>query len=72
MPLIAFDSMGQVVKPGESVVSFRGDVATLVRPTRARTNEKSGKVVVKWEGFNSPELEYYDKVFDLHIKDIPN
>lgn len=39
---------GQEVKPGDSLVSFRGERAILIRPTRATAAGKSGKVLVRW------------------------
>lgn len=69
MTLKAFDSMGQEVKSGDCILSFRGEKAVFVCCTRERTNGKSGKVVVTWVG-EKYQLEYYDKVFDLCVKNV--
>jgi len=72
MTLQAFDSMGQPVNSGDKILDFRGVQATFVRASRARTSDgRSGKVVVKWiDSIALYECEYYDKVFDLFVKDI--
>lgn len=71
MTLKAFDSMGQEMKPGDTMLDFHGERAVLVKATRARTPRRSGKVVVTWVGDNKQQ-EVYDRVFDLAVKDIPD
>ena len=62
---------GQEVKPGDSLVSFRGERATLVRAVRAQQPGKSGKVLVRWVDrpvvSGMANLEYYDKVFNVSV-----
>jgi hypothetical protein len=70
MALKAFDSMGQEVKPGDIILSFRDEKVEFIKATRARDDYRSGKVVVqRVEGKH--QMEYYDRVFDLHVKDLP-
>lgn len=71
MTLKAFDSMGQEMKSGDTMLDFRGERAIFIRATRAKTRERSGKVVVKWVGSAGGECEYNDNVFDLHVVDVP-
>jgi hypothetical protein len=62
---------GQAISYGDPVTDFRGETATFVKATRAAAPGKSGKVYVSWtntEGVGS--LEYYDKVFDLTVKQV--
>ena len=61
------EKTGLEVKPGDIVTNFRGEKCTFVQATRART-WKSGKVVVKLpQGLS---YEYYDKVFNLIVKEV--
>lgn len=71
MTLKAFDSMGQEMKPGDTMLDFRGERAILIGASRERTQKQSGKVVVKWVGNAGGECEYNDNVFDLHVVDVP-
>ena len=71
MALKAFDTMGQEVKPGDTMLDFRGERAVMVKASRARDEYRSGKVVVHWVGNPQTQCEYYDKVFDLHVVDVP-
>lgn len=72
MVLKAVDSMGQDVNPGDTMLDFRGERAILVKATRAKTDNKMGKVVVRWVGDRNPDrqLEYYDKIFDLTVIEV--
>lgn len=76
MTMRAFDADGNEVHIGDDVVSFRGERAILVSLARPEMPGKSGKVVVSWpltleELQNwSGRAEYYDKVFNLTVKDI--
>jgi hypothetical protein len=83
MALIAIcEVLGTRVNIGERVTSFRGETAVLKAVTRARIPGKSGKVVVQWDSDIATALsrgedvkdvaqcEYYDKVFDLEVRDI--
>jgi predicted DNA-binding protein YlxM (UPF0122 family) len=59
------------VKPGDTITSFRGDKALLIRATRAAAYGLSGKVLVHWlsdEPGVQRQMEYYDKVFDLDVQ----
>jgi len=72
------------VKPGDTITSFRGEKATLIRATRASMPGKSGKVLVQWDE-NQPndfdlklgswppgfQMEYYSNVFDLDVQLVP-
>lgn len=59
---------GSEVKAGDEVESFRGEVGTFVRLTRAPGDGTSteGKIIVKWEG-TTVDSEYYPSVFDLKV-----
>lgn len=65
--LVAFDSIGQEVRPGDCILNFRGDPAVFVKATKART-QHSGKVVVRYQG--NCEQEVYDNAYDLHVKEV--
>lgn len=65
MPLIARNSEGKIVKPGDIITSFRNEQATLRSATRARSEGRSGKVYVEW--VNGQQAEYYDSVFNLIV-----
>ena len=73
MTLHAFNTDGDEVHIGDTVVDFRGDTATLAYLSRPQIPGKSGKVVVTTtEPYNgSNGREYYDKVFNLTVVDIP-
>lgn len=74
MLIVIDEKTGTEVKSGETVTDFRGDKATLLYATRARSvcesggrsAYKSGLVCVKWQEKNF-SCEYYDKVFDLKV-----
>lgn len=69
----AFDSMGQEVHVGETILSFRGEKAEFLRPTRARNGRKSGKVYIRWIGDGPTHTgEYYDSTFDLRVVEVEN
>lgn len=73
--LIARDKSGNAVKVGDKVVSFRGEPATLVSLDRPADEGRSGKVTVKWDGFDGGHCEgfegqYYDVVFDLSVTSV--
>lgn len=71
--LVAFDSMGVAMKPGDTMLDQDGERAVFVQPTRARTEGRSGKVLVRWVGDDTGrQMEYYDKVFELWVKDVPD
>ena len=71
MTLKAFDSMGQEVNTGDTVLTPDNRKAIFRRATRARSYGKSGKVTVTWVGSEyRSECEYYDKVFDLVVEDV--
>lgn len=52
-----------VFKPGDRVVSFRGELATVERMTREGGPHRSAKVHVRWD--DGWEGEYYSTVFTL-------
>lgn len=60
------EATGKAVHVGDTVTSFRGEKATLVRMSRPRIPGKSGKVVVRWID-GGYEQEYYDGVFGLIV-----
>lgn len=68
MTLTAFDKRGNVVPAGFEIFDFRGEPATLLEPTRARSPGRSGKVFVETgSGFRR---EFYDKVFGLEVREV--
>lgn len=69
MTIKVFDSMGQEVSIGETILSFRGEKATILKVTRVRNSRRTGKVYVQW---HEPERtgEYYDHVFDLKVVEV--
>lgn len=61
---------GRTVEPGETVTSFRGETATLIRAIRAADDGRTGKVEVVWSASGSrsgSRGEYYDNVFGLAV-----
>ena len=72
MTLKAFDSMGQEVRAGETILGHRNQKAEFLRPTLARTPGKSGKIFIRWPGPDGHTGEYYDRTFDLHVKEVEN
>ena len=61
-----------IFQPGDRVISFRGELATVIQMTRDASDPgRSAKVLVrwddKWSGTNG--LEYYSKVFHLENDD---
>jgi hypothetical protein len=69
--LAAFDKLGVEIKPGTGILDRQGERPKLVRCTRARTNKQSGKVVVQYEYPQTHQREYYDKVFELEVREVP-
>lgn len=65
---------GDYVVSGDIVTSFRGERAEFLSATRARTQGKSGKVLVRWLDSlavrSSFQAEYYDAVFGLTVKEL--
>jgi len=59
---------GETVSVGDTVTSFRGETATLIKLTRPQVSGKSGKVFVKWDELDYTG-EYYDSVFNLIVFD---
>lgn len=55
---------GKIVKPGDKVTNFRGEVRVLRRAVCAASEYRSGRVKVE----GSP-IAYYDKVFGLRVTD---
>lgn len=69
--LVAFDAMGVPMKRGDTMLDFRGERAIFIEATRARVPGKTGKVLVTWVGDEkSKQREYYDTVFELHVKEV--
>lgn len=56
------------VKPGDTLTDFRGDKVVFLRATRERIIGKSGKVYVELP--NGSRMEFYDKVFNVVVKDV--
>jgi len=56
-----------IFQPGDEVVSFRGDFATVTSYRVVDDPGKSNKVTVCWAGESatSPIMEYYAGVFSL-------
>ena len=70
------EKTGEQVNVGDTVSSFRDELATVVSLSRATIPGKSGKVVVEWHGETPSgargyEQEYYDGVFGLVVTDVP-
>lgn len=62
---------GRQVHVGDTVTSFRGEIATVAKLSSACVPGKSGKVVVHWtDGNRCGTSEYYDGVFDLVVTDV--
>ena len=70
MKLKAFDSMGQEVHAGETILGHRNQKAEFLRATVARTPGKSGKIFIRWLGPDGNTGEYYDRTFDLYVKEV--
>ena len=70
--LKAFDKLDVEIKPGQRILDSQGERPMFIRATRARTPGKSGKVVVQYDYPMTHQREYYDRVFDLEVKDIPD
>jgi hypothetical protein len=73
LKFIAFDEKtGQEVKIGSKIETWRGTPVILKELTRARTEGRSGKIVVEIVNDDDPHMtvhaEYYDKVCNLHVK----
>ncbi|AEL97962.2 hypothetical protein CL65_gp054 [Mycobacterium phage Patience] len=77
------EETGEIVKEGDAVRDFRGEVYTFVQATRPRIPGKTGKVVVRacdavqfaygtqWNrNDENPTREYYDKVFGLSVREV--
>lgn len=66
----AYDVDGNVVGIGSTVRDSDGQPAELLKLTRWQMQGRSGKVLVRW--INSGQSgEYYDKVFGLTVKMVP-
>lgn len=62
------EQTGEEVKRGDTITDFKGDKAVFLNATRERIVGKSGKVYVELpDGFRR---EFYDKVFNLVVKDV--
>lgn len=59
---------GEEVKPGDTLTDFRGDKAVFLCATRERIEGKSGKVYV--ELHDGSRREFYDKVYNVIVKDV--
>lgn len=67
--LIVSDKAGNVIDPGSTITSFRGEPATLLRAIRERGVGYSGKVYVQWQP-DGGRMEYYDGVFDITVAEL--
>ncbi len=68
--LIAYTNDGKPVKEGDIVTDFRGEKWVFNGATRAKDSFRSGKVVcTSKDGWRD---EYYDKVFNLEVKVVPD
>ena len=70
MSLVVFDSMGQEMKPGDTMLDFRGERAILRQAKRARSARRKGKILVEWVGEDHQLYECDDSQFDLHVKEV--
>lgn len=61
------EATGAEVKVGDTVVSFRGETATLISLDRPAGNGRSGKVTVEWSDAPGSRGYYYDGVFGLKV-----
>ena len=62
--LKAFDEKtGKEIKRGDEITDFRGEKHIFVMASRARTENKSGKICT------ADNREYYDSVFQIIVKD---
>lgn len=57
---------GDVVNVGDEIVSFRGELATLVRISQKPHGASEGRVLVRWVA-SEYEVNYYPSVFALEI-----
>jgi hypothetical protein len=57
---------GDVVNVGDEVVSFRGELATLLGISKIPGGASEGRVQVRWVD-SEYELSYYPSVFALEI-----
>lgn len=62
---VVTDRNGRVVKPGSTIIDFRGDKATFLAVTRGPLPGKSAKVWVEADG---SKRELYCTVFDLTVQ----
>ena len=69
--LVAHDEKtGDEVKVGDTVISFRGEPATLISLDRPAGNGRSGKVTVEWAKAPGTRSYYYDGVFGLTVSEL--
>ena len=64
--LTVLDERGEIVRPGDVFEDFRGDLATLVYPTRATEVGKAGKVTVRY-GSLGMHRELYATCFNFTV-----
>lgn len=63
--LKAYDkNTGKEIKKGDEITDFRGDKHIFARASRAQTENKSGKICT------ADNYEYYDRVFNIIVKEI--
>lgn len=68
MGYVAHDEQtGARVNVGDTVVSFRGETATLISLDRPAGNGRSGKVTVEWSDRPGSRGYYYDGVFGITV-----
>lgn len=68
MKIAIDEKTNYMVKIGERVIDFRGDIGYLKAVTRERTNA-SGKVVVSYS-IDDKGNEYYDKCFNIKVIEV--
>lgn len=71
---VVTDEEGRVVKPGDTVTSFRGENAEFVRVARGASLGHSALVEVFWKGteVSVPTTHtYYAQVFGLSVEPEP-
>lgn len=68
MKIAIDEKTNYMVRIGEKVIDFRGNICYLKAVTRERTY-KSGKVVVSYD-INDKGNEYYDKCFNIKVIEV--
>ena len=62
---IVHEYTGDTVSVGDEIVSFRGELATLLGVSKIPSGASEGRVHVRWD--NGAEMHYYPSVFALKV-----